>query len=57
MCAADPLITHRIQVYKLFVVVELLMGDIPERSVFRQPVLKKSLAPYLQISQGEQCSM
>jgi len=39
-------------VYKLFVVVELLMGDIPERSVFRQPVLKKSLAPYLQISQA-----
>jgi hypothetical protein len=41
------------QVYKLFIVVELLMGDIPERSVFRQPVLKKALVPYLQIVQGE----
>lgn len=42
------------QVYKLFIVVELLMGEIPERSVFRQPVLKKALVPYLQIVQGEQ---
>lgn len=41
------------QVYKLFIVVELLMGDIPERSVFRQPVLKKALVPYLQIVQGK----
>lgn len=40
------------QVYKLFIVVELLMGDIPERSVFRQPVLKRALVPYLQIVQG-----
>jgi 26S proteasome regulatory subunit N3 len=28
------------------------MGDIPERGVFRQPVLKKALVPYLQIVQG-----
>ena len=41
------------QVYKLFIIVELLMGDIPERSVFRQPVFKKSLLPYLQIVQGK----
>ena len=40
------------QVYKLFIVVELLMGDIPERSVFRQPVLKRALVPYLHIVQG-----
>ncbi|CAD6587891.1 MAG: 26S proteasome non-ATPase regulatory subunit [Cyphobasidiales sp. Tagirdzhanova-0007] len=39
-------------VYKLFIIVELLMGDIPERSVFRQPVFKKSLLPYLQIVQA-----
>lgn len=39
--------------YKLFIVVELLMGEIPERSVFRQPVLKKALVPYLHIVQGE----
>lgn len=38
--------------YKLLVVVELLMGDIPERSIFRLPFLKKALAPYLQIVQA-----
>lgn len=42
-----------LQVYKLFIVVELLMGDIPERNAFRQPVLKKALVPYLQIVQGQ----
>ena len=40
-------------VYKYFVVVELLMGDIPERSVFRRPVLRRALAPYFQLVQGE----
>ncbi|KAI9613454.1 hypothetical protein H4Q26_010058 [Puccinia striiformis f. sp. tritici PST-130] len=29
--------------HKLFVVVELLMGDIPDRALFRGPVLKKCL--------------
>ena len=40
-------------VHKFFVVVELLMGDIPERSYFRQPMLEKVLAPYAQIVQGK----
>ncbi len=31
---------------KLNIVIELLMGDIPELSVFRQPLLEKSLIPY-----------
>lgn len=39
-------------VHKFFVVVELLMGDIPDRSIFRQPVLKKALVPYFQIVQA-----
>lgn len=39
-------------VYKFFIVVQLLMGEIPERSVFRQAVLKKALVPYLHITQG-----
>ncbi|KAG7571407.1 hypothetical protein FFLO_00590 [Filobasidium floriforme] len=39
-------------VYKYFVVVELLMGDIPERSVFRRPVLRKALSPYFQLVQA-----
>lgn len=38
--------------YKFLVVVELLMGDIPERSVFRMDVLKKALAPYMEIVQA-----
>lgn len=38
---------------KLSVLVELLMGDIPERKTFRDPVLKASLAPYLAIAQGK----
>jgi 26S proteasome regulatory subunit N3 len=29
------------------------MGDIPERSIFRQPVLRKALLPYFQLVQGE----
>ncbi|KAI8988817.1 proteasome regulatory subunit C-terminal-domain-containing protein [Pilobolus umbonatus] len=37
---------------KFFIVVQLLMGEIPERSLFRQPILKKALAPYLVITQA-----
>ncbi|KAI0296401.1 diphenol oxidase-A2 [Russula brevipes] len=36
-------------VHKLFVVVELLMGDIPDRSLFRHPVLEKALRGYFDI--------
>ncbi|CAK5274680.1 unnamed protein product [Mycena citricolor] len=36
-------------VHKLFVVVELLMGDIPDRSLFRQPVLERALTAYFDI--------
>lgn len=39
--------------HKFFVIVELLMGDIPERGIFRQPILKRALAPYMHIVQGE----
>ncbi|TIA83937.1 hypothetical protein E3P98_00544 [Wallemia ichthyophaga] len=40
--------------YKFFVVVELLMGDIPERSIFKQQLLKGSLEKggYLAITQA-----
>lgn len=38
--------------YKFLVVVELLMGDIPERGIFRLDVLKRALAPYLEIVQA-----
>lgn len=39
-------------VQKLAIVVELLLGDIPERAIFRQAPLRKSLAPYFQLTQA-----
>ncbi|KAG2217469.1 hypothetical protein INT45_011905 [Circinella minor] len=39
-------------VHKFFIVVQLLLGEIPERSLFRQPMLKKALVPYLHITQA-----
>ncbi|XP_067130678.1 26S proteasome non-ATPase regulatory subunit 3 [Centruroides vittatus] len=38
--------------YKLAITVELLLGEIPDRSLFRQPTLRKSLAPYFQLTQA-----
>ena len=40
-------------VHKLYVIVELLMGDIPDRGLFRHPVLEKSLAAYFDIVKGK----
>lgn len=37
---------------KLLVVVELLMGDIPDRALFRQPRLERALAPYFELVQA-----
>ena len=37
---------------KLLVVVELLMGDIPDRSTFRQPGLERALQPYFELVQA-----
>jgi len=39
-------------VQKLTVTVELLLGDIPERSIFYHTTLKRSLAPYFQLTQA-----
>ncbi|KAF7723693.1 26S proteasome non-ATPase regulatory subunit [Apophysomyces ossiformis] len=39
-------------VHKFFIVVQLLMGDLPERSLFREPILKQALLPYLYITQA-----
>ncbi|KAF9264609.1 hypothetical protein L218DRAFT_1076509 [Marasmius fiardii PR-910] len=36
-------------VHKLNVVVELLMGDIPDRSIFRHKVLEKALVGYFEL--------
>lgn len=45
-------IGFRQTVNKLAVTVELLLGDIPDRSLFRDPVLRKPLAPYFQLTQA-----
>ena len=39
----------RVQVQKLLILVELLMGEIPSRQVFNQADYVKPLAPYFQI--------
>jgi len=39
-------------VHKLIVIVQLLMGDIPERSLFNQPELRNALKPYLALTQA-----
>ncbi|KAB7497536.1 putative 26S proteasome non-ATPase regulatory subunit 3 [Armadillidium nasatum] len=39
-------------VQKLAVVVELLLGDIPERQIFRQAIMRRALAPYLELTQA-----
>jgi hypothetical protein len=40
------------QVHKLMVIVQLLLGEIPERALFRQPVLRRPLLPYLRLAQS-----
>eukprot|EP01080_Neovahlkampfia_damariscottae_P002300 gene2300-2473_t len=40
----------RTSCYKLMIIVKLLMGEIPERSVFTQKGLKKSLEPYYDLT-------
>ena len=37
---------------KLLVVVELLMGDIPDRAIFRQPSMEHAMQPYLNLVQA-----
>jgi len=37
-------------VQKLAVAVELLLGDIPDRATFRQPSMRRTLAPYFQLT-------
>lgn len=39
-------------VQKLAIVVELLLGDIPERQIFRQVALRRSLGSYFQLTQA-----
>ena len=40
------------EVQKLTIIVQLLMGEIPERALFNQQHLRKVLAPYLALTQA-----
>jgi 26S proteasome regulatory subunit N3 len=40
-------------VQKFLIVVELLLGEIPDRAVFRQAPMRKTLQPYFQLTQGK----
>eukprot|EP01116_Phalansterium_solitarium_P020535 TRINITY_DN6099_c0_g1_i1.p1 TRINITY_DN6099_c0_g1~~TRINITY_DN6099_c0_g1_i1.p1 ORF type:complete len:494 (+),score=172.43 TRINITY_DN6099_c0_g1_i1:137-1618(+) len=42
----------RLAVHKLSVLVQLLMGEIPERAIFRQANLQAGLRPYLRLTQA-----
>ena len=41
----------RAQVKKFLIIVQLLLGEIPERSVFESEDLKATLRPYLALTQ------
>ncbi|VDN32863.1 unnamed protein product, partial [Gongylonema pulchrum] len=47
----DAAIGFKQNVQKWIVVISLLQGEIPERSVFRVPIHRKTLAPYLELTQ------
>jgi len=49
---ANTAIGFRLAVSKLIVIVQLLMGQIPERSHFNEQPLAKHLVPYLQLTQA-----
>ncbi len=37
---------------KFAIVVELLLGEIPDKATFRNPQLRKALNPYFQLTQA-----
>jgi len=39
-------------VHKFAVVVQLLLGEIPDRAIFRQPFFRRTLVPYFQLTQA-----
>lgn len=45
-------IGFRQTVHKLLCIVQLLMGEMPERSIFAQKDLRKALRPYLRLAQA-----
>lgn len=52
-CTQSPVATGFLQsVNKFSVIVQLLMGEIPERALFRQPTMCKALRPYFHMTQA-----
>ncbi|CAF1232059.1 unnamed protein product [Rotaria sp. Silwood1] len=43
-------IGFRQDAYKFLITVELLLGDIPDKAIFKNPQLKRSLDPYYQLT-------
>lgn len=39
-------------VQKFAITVELLLGDIPDKAIFRHPTMRKTLQPYFQLTQA-----
>lgn len=35
---------------KLAIIIELLLGDIPDRKIFNEVMMRKSLEPYLEVN-------
>ena len=50
--APSSAIGFRHTVHKLSTVVQLLLGNIPERQLFLQPANKEALAPYFELTKG-----
>ncbi|TKR68035.1 hypothetical protein L596_024084 [Steinernema carpocapsae] len=48
----DAAIGFKQNVQKWVVVISLLQGEIPERSIFRVPIYRKPLLPYLELTQA-----
>lgn len=38
---------------KFVIVVQLLLGEIPDRATFREQIFRRPLVPYFQLTQGE----
>lgn len=49
----DGAIGFKQNAQKWIVVLSLLQGEIPERSIFRVPIHRKTLAPYLELTHGK----
>merc|ERR1711920_182648 len=50
--ASNAALGFKLAAHKLAIIVELLMGGIPERSIFMQKELKEQLRPYYAITQA-----